>query len=152
MGAASHYVPSWTFRSGALSRMRAAGITRLRLLDAVTIPELRRAFPDQCQWIDRMVTAIKKRHHIETDSLHNIPLTVTGVLAGFNYSGPLEQITMETCFAADEGLTGYTPDFIQKNLIQLEACGVKYFKEHGLWPHVVVHLGLLKSDSILAAQ
>lgn len=103
-------------------------------------------FPDQKDWLSKMHTAIRAAQYTPGSPLHSLPLTADGIMAGFGFTGPPEELSMETCFAADGGLASVSPEFLQWNEEELLEVGRRYDQEHGQWPHIAVAVDLLLQE------
>ena len=145
MGPDSEYIVPWTFRSGAIGRMRRAGIQRLTGWEEgeITIAQLSDMFPDQNDWIQKMAESVRVAQYSRLAPLHGFPSTVKGLMDAFAYPGPLETLSMDTCLSADAGLLTCSSKFLQNHGATLMKCGHQYFKEHRLWPHAAIQIQLM---------
>jgi hypothetical protein len=101
-------------------------------------------FPDQNQWITKMAAAVRVAQYTPGSPLHQYPCSVKGIMQAFEYKGPLELLSMETCLAADPGLRGCSKDFLNRHMVSLKKCGNQYLEQIGQWPHGSVQLALLE--------
>ena len=143
----SEYVLPWTFRSSALSRLGAAGVTRVTGWGKLSVQELHDAFPDQGQWLTKL------REHVRTTRYRGLEgtkpkfssLTVANVLKWLEFTLPAELLSMCLCFAGDHQLRFLTASRLGELSGEIKAKSEEYDATHGQWPHLVVAAGLLQT-------
>ena len=111
----------------AIARMRHSGIQSLKGAGDISPTQLARMFPDQSDWIPRIWNHLRKMQLASspagqqfsskkrkagqlasnpagTPARKQMKTTVHSIVELLNYSGPLELLAMECCFAGDAAL------------------------------------------------
>lgn len=132
----SDYVLPWTFRSMALAKMRKAKVLRLTAVDGVTATQLGQMFPDQSEWLPKLVSHL--RHCQWRAKNKGSVISVMDLLKHMSYKGPVELFSMDLCLCGDADLACYTSEYLKANLNAILEVSRQYHQETGLWPHQAV--------------
>ena len=78
----------WMLRAHLIAEMRASRIRGLGYNSKNTVADMRRAFPDQCQWLDRFCESKNQ--------------TIGAFLKSVQYKDSLEMFTCDACVLGDQ--------------------------------------------------
>lgn len=129
----------WTFRSMALIRMksgRCGAPWMLALQGGESLNLLQRCFPDQSNWLRRLVPKQNR--------------TLKGLLMQLDFEGePLEFLTMWQCLLLDSELRALNVEWISANKSKLQSVAAHFRTVHKFWPHPVICVGALDATVLL---
>lgn len=117
----------WIIRCCLIWKMRAAGISHLKMQRNFTVNRFAALFPDQRGWILRLA-----RHR-------NRFMNVVDLFKSCGYRGPPELFSMYTCLFGDTDLTMFLQSrpksWLRTNAAALGKCLEEYRSKHGIPPH-----------------
>jgi hypothetical protein len=143
----SEYVLPWTFRTAALSRLRAAHVKEVRGWGNMSVSQLHAAFPDQGQWLTKLETHVRCKRYEKGKKCEKRfgRVTVDTLVRFLKFKLPVELFSMCLCFSGDSQMQQCSASTLAALSNNIQVKSKEYDAEHGQWPHLVVALALAQS-------
>ncbi len=122
-GKPPQYFEAWIIRTLMISKMRHAGVRRLRMA-GMTAAQFQSMFSDQGAWIKRATSRAG----------------VKSALESLGYDGPPELYSMWACMFHDPSCHMHTGVLSEVKIVQARGLIKWYMDEHGMMPHPAILL------------
>ena len=143
----SEYVLPWTFRTAALSRLRAARVKEVTGWGNLSVSQLAAAFPDQGKWLKKLEAHVRCRRYEKGKKCETRfeRVTVDTLVRFLKFKLPVELFSMCLCFSGDSQMLQCSASTLAALSNDVQVKSQEYDAEHGQWPHLVVAMALVQS-------